>query len=240
MSLRIIDSSNPSFAEVAQLGLAAQGFYQGKIDGRFGPMSIAALEAYEQLNRYAGISRLAPCPTEAQAWDLKQLVKAWQERYAVYHEIAVRADVPPELVAALHKRECDSKSDRYLHNGDHLGWPTINVPAGINFPNTPQGFLDAAVDALTVNAKPARTASGITFATTELTRLCTFAEYFNGLGYLKRGLPSPYVLAGTTGYTSGKFTSDHGYDASVVDTQLGVLLMFWAIRALPEPATTIA
>jgi lysozyme family protein len=36
----------------------------------------------------------------------------------------------------------------YLHNGDRLGKKTTSVPAGIDFPDTEDGWINASVDAL--------------------------------------------------------------------------------------------
>jgi hypothetical protein len=45
---------------------------------------------------------------------------------------------------------------------------------------------------------------------------------YNGAGYARKGRPSPYVLAGTQFYKSGKYVADGRYSASAVDRQLGI------------------
>ena len=59
--------------------------------------------------------------------------------------------------------------------------------------------------------------------------MADFAERYNGLGYRNKGLPSPYVWAGTDKYTSGKYVADGVFDPNYVDQQLGVMLMIKSI-----------
>jgi hypothetical protein len=60
----------------------------------------------------------------------------------------------------------------------------------------------------------------------------TVLEQYNGLGYAARGVPSPYLWAGTDQYKSGKYVRDGVYDASAVDSQLGCAGLLLAIMAL--------
>ena len=48
------------------------------------------------------------------------------------------------------------------------------------------------------------------------------AERWNGLGYRMRGLPSPYLWAGTTAYASGLFVDDGRFQPGAVDHRIGV------------------
>jgi hypothetical protein len=47
-------------------------------------------------------------------------------------------------------------------------------------------------------------------------------EKYNGLGYYNKGIPSPYIWAGTNQYTKGKYIADGKFDPNHVDQQLGV------------------
>ncbi|XUM22232.1 hypothetical protein ACRAVF_00975 [Bradyrhizobium oligotrophicum S58] len=49
----------------------------------------------------------------------------------------------------------------------------------------------------------------------------TLLEQYNGLGYARRGVPSPYVWAGTDQYRAGKYVRDGVYDSQAVDRQPG-------------------
>jgi lysozyme family protein len=54
---------------------------------------------------------------------------------------------------------------------------------------------------------------------------CYEEETFNGFGYRARGVHTPYLWAGTSIYHEGKFDGDGHYNATMVDTQLGVIPM---------------
>ena len=53
-------------------------------------------------------------------------------------------------------------------------------------------------------------------------RMLYQAEVFNGLGYVGKGINSPYVWAGTNHEESGKYIADHVFDPNAEDGQLGV------------------
>lgn len=55
-------------------------------------------------------------------------------------------------------------------------------------------------------------------------------ERYNGLGYRNKGLPSPYLWAGTDQYVKGKYVADGKYDPNHVDQQLGVAPILMKIR----------
>src|SRR5690606_24236084 len=65
-------------------------------------------------------------------------------------------------------------------------------------------------------------------------------EAYNGLGYRKKGLPSPYLWAGTDQYVKGKYVADGKFDPNHVDMQLGVAPLLMKIREnakdAPKPA----
>jgi len=46
-------------------------------------------------------------------------------------------------------------------------------------------------------------------------------ERYNGWGYRKLGVPSPYLWSGTDIYTAGKYVSDGHYSSAAIDQQLG-------------------
>jgi hypothetical protein len=53
---------------------------------------------------------------------------------------------------------------------------------------------------------------------------------YNGLGYANKGLPSPYVWAGTDQYTTGKYVADGVFDPNAVDRQLGCAGLLMAMQ----------
>jgi len=158
--------------------------------------------------------------SDEQRDDLRDFSTHWNKYKDTYVEVATPADCPAILIAALHWRECSGSFKQYLHNGDPLGRPTTHVPKGVYFTE----WNPAAIDAIK-RETAAKSYSGVSVDETSIEDMCSFAERYNGLGYKKRGVPSPYVFAGTTGYKAGKFVEDGRYSSSTVDNQLGVLVM---------------
>lgn len=67
----------------------------------------------------------------------------------------------------------------------------------------------------------------------------TLLELYNGLGYFRKGLPSPYVWSGTDQYKRGKYVADGVFDPNVIDKQLGCAGLVMAMQALdPSVAFT--
>lgn len=217
-------SSDPLVAQLMQLALHEQGLYGGKIDGEWGPVSEAAFTAYAAENSYAGAALLKLTMTADQQADLAIFLKNWKDAVprGKYDLVAKEADVPAELVAALHYRECPDfpAFGTYLHNGDPLGQPTTDAPAGILFTS----WVTAAIDAI-MRETGARAASGVDFECRSLAALCVYAEFYNGEGYRDHGVPDPYVLSGTSAYTKGKFSADGQYDPDEVYAECGVAVL---------------
>ena len=158
--------------------------------------------------------------TSEQKEDLEIFKNKYEQNKEKYKEVERQTGVPAELVAAIHYRESNGNFKTYLHNGDYLGKPTQNVPAGIYF-DTDQ-WTEAAVDAL-------KREGCDKIDTKNLDSLLDFAERYNGLGYRRRNIASPYVWAGTDRYVAGKFVRDSEFDKNYVDRQLGVAVMMKAI-----------
>lgn len=169
--------------------------------------------------------------------DLLLFNRQWTENSEIYGRVADASGLPAALIAALHWRESSGSFLKYLEQGDLLGtrtWADGRTNKGISLPdNTPGTILypvnawpEAAINCLTTgDAARNKSLLGIKQFTGDLNLLCEFAERYNGLGYRNKGLNSPYVLSGTTGYFEGKFTDDHKYDPYAIDYQVGVLPM---------------
>lgn len=134
---------------------------------------------------------------------------------ARYKGVQSSTGVPWFFIGALHMRESACSFSGVLHNGDQIigtGRLTTHVPAGRG------PFLtweDSAVDALKM--KDMQRVQEWSAA-----RMLFQAEVFNGLGYVGKGINSPYVWAGTTHEQRGKYVSDGEFSATADDTQLGV------------------
>jgi lysozyme family protein len=167
--------------------------------------------------------------TKDQEIELDVFTKRYVLHKDRYEKVASKIDFPARLIAAIHWRESSGDFSTYLHQGDPLGKPCIHEP---RFPAVPifDIWEEAAEHALN-QKKFIKDSLAIIKETFDYDILCSFAERYNGMGYRLRGVHSPYVLAGTEGYVSGKFVSDGNYSPYAIDKQLGVLPM---LRALQE------
>jgi lysozyme family protein len=132
---------------------------------------------------------------------------------ARYQAVADKTGVPWEVIAVIHQREASGNFETYLGNGQPLNKKTTIVPKGRGpFATWEEGAIDALV-----NAPPKAAANKDWTVGGTLAKI----EEYNGLGYANKGLPSPYLWAGTDQYQKGKYVADGVYDANHVDTQLG-------------------
>jgi lysozyme family protein len=146
-----------------------------------------------------------------------------------YQAISNRTKVPWFIIAVIHEREADQDWTANIAQGDP--WNEIST-------HTPDGrgpflsFEAAAYDAL-VNCAPHAGRWTDWSAGGGLTLL----EQYNGLGYAKRGLPSPYIWSGTNQYHAGKYVRDGVFDPDVVDKQLGCAGLILAMGELDPSAS---
>lgn len=149
---------------------------------------------------------------------------------ATYQLIAAQAgQVTWAQIAIIHRREADADFNCYLGNGQSLHRVTTEVPRGRGPFAT---FTSGALDALRVD--------GLTsIIDWRLEKVLYFWEVFNGGGYSRRGLPSPYIFGGTNIQRRGKFVADDDFDATVWDSQPGCAPMLAMIMHL-DPTVTFA
>lgn len=142
----------------------------------------------------------------------------------IYLAIQARTSVPWFVIAVIHERESTQNFARSLAQGDPWNAVSVHVPKG----RGPfKSFEDAAYDAL-VNCAP----FAAKWADWSAGGTLTLLEMYNGLGYANKGVPSPYVWAGTNQYAKGKYVADGKYDPDKVDTQLGVAGLLMAMVKL--------
>ena len=172
--------------------------------------------------------------TNNQAFEMKSFVNNYLQNKQRYEKVAQAADMPPELIAALHWRESSGNFGTYLHQGDPLGKPARRIPNNIPVFND---WETAAIHALSLKNQY-KDRFGITKDTSDndTAALLSYAEYYNGKGYYNRNQPSPYVFSGSSSYSAGKYVADGKYDPNAVDKQLGVYSMLntlWGLRSTP-------
>lgn len=135
-----------------------------------------------------------------------------------YEQVANRTGIPWSVISAIHYRESDQNFRRHLHNGDPLSNRTIHVPKGrpsIGYP--PFNWTDSAVDAMSAVWRP---------ILWTLPGALEFMERYNGMGYQKIGILTPYLWDFTDQYTSGLFVSDHRFDPNVRENRAGCAAIF--------------
>lgn len=143
--------------------------------------------------------------------------------------------IPWYFIGITHYMECSCNFSRHLHNGDPLTKKTIRVPAGRpkadpwNGSGKPYTFIESAMDALTMKGFHVQQSWDINLT---LYRL----EKYNGFGYIRRGIYTPYLWSGTTHYTKGKFIKDGVYDSDAISSQIGAAVL---IRLLTDKTLNV-
>jgi len=147
---------------------------------------------------------------------------------ARYKAVEARTGVPWWFIAVVHEREASQSWSANIAQGDRWDRKSVHVPAG----RGPfKSWEDAAVDAL-VNCSPYAARNKDWSPAGALTML----EKYNGLGYARRGIPSPYIWSGTNQYVRGKYVADGVFDANAVDQQLGCAGLLIQMKAFaPKP-----
>lgn len=158
---------------------------------------------YESLFDSAAI--LPEWQASASTWARK--IRSGEARYKI---VEAATGVPWPVVGAIAMRESGCDWTKNLHNGQPWNRKTTLVPVG----RGPFGSWEsAAVDAL-----------GRGHALQTIGDIGAFLEKFNGGGYMKRGVHSPYLWSGTQhGLGVGKYVADGKYDPRAVDKQLGAM-----------------
>lgn len=148
-------------------------------------------------------------------------MKSFRERY---EKLGSDVGVPWWFIGAIHTLEASLNFRAHLHNGDHpLSQRTRQVPAGrplVWLP--PSDWESSAKDALKLLGFTRQTDWSIERA---LHRL----EAYNGFGYRKVGVPSPYLWSFSNHYESGKFVRDGKWNPKAKSQQCGAAMMIKAL-----------
>lgn len=184
-----------------------------------------------------------PASLERDRWDKARIKPSWQisvdkavmlylrtkDRYEAVEKMRSNG-VPAPVIFCLHYRESDNSFKCHLHEGSSLLHRTRYVPKNrLPSPDDPPyEWSHSAEDAIYVCDKLQGPWDTVTWSIRKIIA-------YNGTGYDKRGVPSPYAYSGTTVYISGKFTSDGHYSSSAIDQQLGcvAILLRMKERGIP-------
>lgn len=136
-----------------------------------------------------------------------------------YKTVEAKTGIPWVFPACIHELEADCNFRLQILNGEPWDRVTHLVPKGLG----PWGsWADATVYAL----KPLDEISDWTV------QQCLLQwERWNGGGYRRRGLNSPYLWAGCNhGVGVGYYTSDGKYSATAVSKQIGAGVLLWYLK----------
>lgn len=152
-----------------------------------------------------------------------KMIEAGQARY---QSVATLTHVPWWAIGVIHYREASLNWLTHLSNGDPLHEITRDVPRGEPAFNTwEQGAYDALVNEPPHLSKwKDWSPGGVLTALTE----------YNGFGYDEKGLPSPYIWAGTTQYNKGLYVADGRFNPNAVDPRVGCAAILLALGVLKQ------
>jgi lysozyme family protein len=153
------------------------------------------------------------------------------EAKARYKTVEEKTGVPWWFTAVVHEREASQKWNTQLGQGDPLNKVSTHVPKGRGPFNTwEEGAIDALTNTAPYAAKNKDWSVGGALA---------MLEKYNGLGYFNKGLPSPYIWAGTNQYVRGKYVQDGVFDSNFVDKQLGCAGLLDKMGAFKSSTPTV-
>ena len=155
------------------------------------------------------------------------IITAGRQRY---ESVSNSVGVPWYFVGIVHHLEGSSKFTTHLHNGDPLTARTVNVPARRpTTGNPPFTWEFSATDALVGQGLDKWTdwsTSGLLYQ----------LERYNGFGYRKYKINSPYLWSFSNQYVKGKFTADSKFDPDAVSKQTGAAVL---LRRLSEQQVAV-
>ncbi len=132
-----------------------------------------------------------------------------------YEEVEASTKVPWYVVGLIHGLEGSFDFHTHLHNGDSLQHRTVNVPRGRPIKGSPPfTWKESAVDSLEYEHFTSWhdwSVAGMLFK----------FESYNGWGYRRHGINSPYLWSGSNLYDKGKYAEDNVYDKNLVSKQVG-------------------
>lgn len=152
-----------------------------------------------------------------------------------YERAGARTGVPWFFIAVTHALESSFNFRAHLHNGDFpLSARTRQVPAGrprVWLP--PSDWESSAIDALNLQGFSGQ-------SDWSLERTLHRLEAYNGFGYRRLGVPTPYLWSFSQHYTSGKFVADGKFNRTARSQQCGAAVMLKRLDAAGEIAWTRA
>jgi len=158
------------------------------------------------------------------AWHRRKLLQYRPQ----YEAVTARTGAPWWFVGIVHGLEASFNFAAHLHNGDPLTARTVRVPKG-RPPvwGPPNDWVSSAADAIAFEGHSGQ-------ADWSLARALHRFEGYNGFGYRKQGINSPYLWSFSNHYEKGKYARDGVYDPDLVSKQCGAAVMLKALIAASD------
>jgi lysozyme family protein len=153
------------------------------------------------------------------------VLRGGQPRYAAV--AAPFTNMPWYFVGIIHGLEGSFNFKVHLHNGDPLTARTVHVPAGRPTGTPPFSWEASAQDAL--GFAHFERESDFT-----VPRILFLFERFNGMGYRRLGVATPYLWSFSNHYVKGKFSQDGKFDRELMSRQIGAAVLLGALRDAGE------
>ena len=159
------------------------------------------------------------------AGDVAFCTKRLKKGQPSYELVQAANGVPWQFVGIIHCMECGFNFAGHLHNGDPLTARTVQVPKGCPKTGSPPfTWLQSALDALALRKLNQVTDWSVPHMLYQL-------EGYNGFGYRRRGLVSPYLWSFSNLYLKGKFVKDGVFNPEAVSKQCGAGLLLKLLTA---------
>ena len=134
---------------------------------------------------------------------------------SLYQVVSNVVKVTWPVIAAIHFRESNQNFMRHLHNGDPLSARTLHAPMGRPTTGSPPfTWPESAIDAFGGLWRPQGW---------DIANCLRFTEMYNGTGYQKHGINTPYLWDFTDKYTSGLFIADGSFDPDTREVRPGAV-----------------
>jgi lysozyme family protein len=155
-----------------------------------------------------------------------------------YEVVSASTGVPWYVIGILHGLEASYNWNVHLHNGDSLQERTVHVPKGRPLNGSPPfSWEESAIDALRLN-------DFVNWHDWSVGGMIVLFERYNGLGYRKRGLRTPYVWGCTDVYRGGAYVAGGHFDPNARSPQCGAaallrrLIDMGVVQAIPKAIST--
>ena len=166
----------------------------------------------------------AACEVRAERrGEVAYYVKRLRQGQPTYAQLGAELSIPWAFIGVIHAMECGFNFTTHLHNGDPLNARTVHVPAGRPLGGTPPfTWSQSARDALMQKGYHQ-------IDDWSVAHMLYLLERYNGMGYRRRGVATPYLWSFSNLYEKGKFIADGRFDADAVSRQCGAVPMLKAV-----------